>query len=181
MLIFRELPCAVICRLACGGSAGMDLASPPSVLRVRFADSPTVTVSRSSVAVKLAPSTAVAGCHSNSAPKANRSRSPAGHRLRGLNLAHNSNLRIDTLAKSCLVGRCDASLTWSARLNAARPFFGGRYMDNAGGVLFGRNRGRRPGGVGWPQPHPLVNEIQHFLAPPARFSNRLPGDTTPGN
>jgi len=54
MLIFRELPSPVLADKAAMGSPGIALGSPPSKASVSVADSPTVTVSRSSVAVKLA-------------------------------------------------------------------------------------------------------------------------------
>src|SRR5260370_4106599 len=54
MLIFLELPWSVICRLGIAGVTGIDFGSPPSKLSDKVALSPTATVSRSRVAVKLA-------------------------------------------------------------------------------------------------------------------------------
>src|SRR5438874_396698 len=58
MLMFLELPWLVICRLGIAGRAGIDFGSPPSNFSVNVALSATVMVSRSSVAVKVAPAPA---------------------------------------------------------------------------------------------------------------------------
>src|SRR5678816_4551983 len=49
-----DVPLDETCRLGRLGGAGMPLGWPPSKLRVKIAFSPTVTFSRSSVAVKVA-------------------------------------------------------------------------------------------------------------------------------
>ena len=58
MLMFLELPWLVICKLGIAGRAGIDFGSPPSNFSVNVALSVTVMVSRSSVAVKVAPAPA---------------------------------------------------------------------------------------------------------------------------
>ena len=82
----------------------MDFGEPPSNLSVRVAVSPTVTVSRSSVAVKLAARRTAGTDQSSRTSKANRSRSPVWLRLRGLNLIHDDTLRIDLLIRLVLPG-----------------------------------------------------------------------------
>src|SRR5258706_15454903 len=52
------VPPEVICKLGRFGGAGIALGWPPSNLRVKVALSPTLTVSRSSVAVKVAANSA---------------------------------------------------------------------------------------------------------------------------
>src|ERR1035437_3824144 len=97
MRMVWELPPPVICRLGSVGGAGGDFGWPPSKVSDSVALSPTVTVSRSSVAVKLAPRRRD-GADPSRTRKANRSRSPGWLRLRGLNLLHDDSLRIVTFA-----------------------------------------------------------------------------------
>ena len=94
MLMFLELPSLVTCKLAIGGSIGICFGSPPSNLSDSVALSPTVTVSRSSVAVKLA-ATSLGGQHpKNSAIKAKAYRSLGWLRPAAFDLMRNSNLRM---------------------------------------------------------------------------------------
>src|ERR1035441_4723536 len=98
ILMAREVPSLVICRLGSAGGTGIDLGSPPLKLSVKVAVSPTVTGSRSSVAVKGAASRVGGADQSSRMAKANGSRSPVRLRLRGLRLFHDGNLRIVTFA-----------------------------------------------------------------------------------
>src|ERR1035441_6452052 len=97
-LMAREVPSPVICRLGSTGGTGIDLGWPPFKLRDGVAVSPTVTVSRSSVAVKVAARMAEGAAQSSRAAKAKGSRSLGRLRLRGFSLFHDGNLRIVTFA-----------------------------------------------------------------------------------
>src|SRR6266566_1182608 len=86
MLIFLEFPWSVICRLGIAGGTGIDFGSPPSKLSDKVALSPTATVSRSRVAVKLAPDRGSGPNQGRIARRAgaNRSREAPGRLVRAV-------------------------------------------------------------------------------------------------
>jgi len=98
MLIFREVPASDICRCGMSDGNGMDLGLPPSKRSVRVALSPTVTFSRSSVAVKLAAPASNGASHASPASNATPRPSSCRLRRREFDLIHDDNLRISSSA-----------------------------------------------------------------------------------
>lgn len=147
--MFLELPSLFTRKLAIPGGAGICRGSPPVNLRDRVTLSPTVTVSRSRVAVKLAARSTEGKHPRQSASKAKAARSLGWLRSGAINPIRDNNLRMDTIRQCCPAGLRDASFTCASGLPAQTPpgdVLTNANMDNSARFSFGQDSMGRPAG-----------------------------------